>query len=128
MADALTRAGRFREAIEELVTLHEVSGIAAATRELAGKHAFDLLATGLPFKDAESLWGDVQSKTSWGFLLPALAFKLANSVDRALDAGFQLLLFFKSKDDGVMGLEQPLCQIVARPLIRTYRSPGCGDK
>jgi branched-chain amino acid transport system substrate-binding protein len=77
LGEALTRAARFREAIEHYVDLHAVAAIPADTRNTAGKDAFELLAAGLPFKDAEALWNEVQSKNDWAFLLPALAFKLA---------------------------------------------------
>ena len=77
LGHALVLASHFREAVEHFVELHAAASVPADTRSTAGKNAFDILATGLPFKDAEALWNDVQSNSNWSFLLPALAFKLA---------------------------------------------------
>ncbi|MBI5511962.1 MAG: penicillin-binding protein activator [Deltaproteobacteria bacterium] len=77
LGDALSQAGRFREALEVYVELSAATQVAADTRATANTEAFDILATALPFKDAEALWSDVQSQARFAPLLPALAFKLA---------------------------------------------------
>jgi tetratricopeptide (TPR) repeat protein len=77
LAEAYSHTKRARDALEIYVALHALKSASEETKKTAGERAFDIVAAGLAFKDAEDLWGDVEGKPPWHFILPALGFKLA---------------------------------------------------
>ncbi|OGQ91304.1 MAG: hypothetical protein A2289_09745 [Deltaproteobacteria bacterium RIFOXYA12_FULL_58_15] len=77
LARALDGAGKSKEAAETYVDLHGVAGISDKLRREIEERVFQLVTSSLGFQEAQTLWESVESKSSWEFVLPALAYKLA---------------------------------------------------
>lgn len=93
LADALSRSGSGKQAVEVLVDLMSQQLTGAELRGDLHRRAVDVIDSGLGFRDAEELWGRVQNDAAWAALQPPLALKLAKVYyhTRAYDQSEQML-------------------------------------
>jgi branched-chain amino acid transport system substrate-binding protein len=77
LVNAFSQGGQARAALEILVELTRNNAVLADERATLVQRALDIIDGALTFKEAASLWNDVDDDKEWAALQPALAFKLA---------------------------------------------------